>query len=401
MKRIAMAVSFSLFIAVPSHAGEGFGFAKKAANMVVRHPPAINVTATRFKVIATSQRSRVEAAAQTLRKYVEDALVGGHMAVDDTPELTVSIDLDQLQTDVNTESKVEYESEKTKDANGKTKYVDKPKTKYYTTANSKLEGTFKITGRQGSVIDSGDVDDSYHHTSEYWTPDERKIEDDLLRQASRKIASRIVPTTERVTVLMPKGSFESAIPLAEGNSWDRYLAAVQAVPAKTDPRSDAFREYALGVGKEGLAHATDDKGQALSLLSEAREHYQNAVRNNPGEKLFSERYNSLFNSAEAPVKRVEAAIAAYDVWVHATLVKETPTPVASTTNKAAHVKPGKVMRNQSLIDMKKAGLDDDNVIMAIESAASTDFDVSSDGLISLSKAGVSNEVIKAIQRKQP
>jgi hypothetical protein len=399
MRPITAALVLAFPLALPALAGEGFGFTKKAADMIVRRPPAINLAASRAQVTATSERTRISDDAQVLRKYVEDALAAGGLSLDGTPEVTVAIDLDRLETEVNTESRVEYEQEKVKDKDGKSHYVKRPKTKYYTTAKSTLAGTFKILGPRGSVFDSGDVDDSYDHTSEYWTPDEKKIEDDLLRNASRKIAARIVPTAYRVTVLLPKGSFEGAIPLAESNSWDRYLSAVEAVRPNSDPRAEAFREYAMGVGKEGLAHSTEDRSRALTLLSEAAEHYRNAAKNNPGEALFSERYTSLFNSAEAPVARAEASIALYDTWVRSAPVKE-PAVVARSSKKAAGTKKSKVLRNSSIIEMKKAGLADENIILAVESATETSFDISADGLIALSKAGVSNNVIKAMQNRE-
>jgi len=57
------------------------------------------------------------------------------------------------------------------------------------------------------------------------------------------------------------------------------------------------------------------------------------------------------------------------------------------------------MKNQTVIDLAKAGLSDENIILAIEGASQTDFDVTPQGLIALSKSGVSKTVIAHMQKK--
>jgi hypothetical protein len=57
------------------------------------------------------------------------------------------------------------------------------------------------------------------------------------------------------------------------------------------------------------------------------------------------------------------------------------------------------MRNQTVIDLAKAGLSDENIILAIDGATQTQFDVSPDALIALAKSGVSKNVIAAMQKK--
>ncbi len=57
------------------------------------------------------------------------------------------------------------------------------------------------------------------------------------------------------------------------------------------------------------------------------------------------------------------------------------------------------MQNQKVIEMAKAGLSDENIILAIDSAEVVDFDTTPDGLIALSKAGVSKNVITHLQKR--
>jgi hypothetical protein len=55
------------------------------------------------------------------------------------------------------------------------------------------------------------------------------------------------------------------------------------------------------------------------------------------------------------------------------------------------------MTNTDVIDLRKAGLDDDNLIAAIRDAPSVRFDLSPAGLKALLAAKVSNAVITAMR----
>src|SRR5689334_18769796 len=160
-----------------------------------------------------------------------------------------------------------------------------------------------------------------------------------------------------------------------------------------DPASEAYRQYALAVAKEGLAYATTDLPRARALLREAAEHYRTAIQSNPAEKLFSEEHNSIFSSAGAPLPRVETSVQAYEAWVPAGApaprVANSGAGAVSGSKRAA----GKRLRNEHVIEMKKAGLSDANIKAAIDGAAATEFDTSPEGVTALSEAGVSNEVI--------
>jgi hypothetical protein len=57
------------------------------------------------------------------------------------------------------------------------------------------------------------------------------------------------------------------------------------------------------------------------------------------------------------------------------------------------------MRNENVIDMAKAGVAEENIVMAIDSAESAEFDTTPNGLIALSKGGVSKNVIAHIQKR--
>ena len=200
-----------------------------------------------------------------------------------------------------------------------------------------------------------------------------------------------------MTLLVPKGSFEDLIPLAEMNAWDRYLAGVEAVKPLRDPRQEAYRQYALGVAKEGLAHsnAIEDTPRAMELLNEAIVHYETAVKSNPREELFAKAYSSLFSmgNSTASLPRVTASIAAFEKW-------KGPARPATSRVGAQSGAPKTVLTNETLVEMAKAGLTDENLILAIDAASDVDFDTSPNALIALAKGGVSRNVIAHMQKKK-
>ncbi len=399
-KRFVFLAVLCVIAAFPVFGREGFGFTKKSVEILKTKPPAINVSGTRVNVAVDTEHSRATDKAQTLRQYVEETILANdkQMQAATPADVNVTIAVDRLNTEHRKESTVEYESVKTKDKSGKTTYERVPKTKEFTIARGEIEGTYKITDSKGRLLGSGDVDRKFEDKHEYSAPSYEKMQEDLLRGAARKIAEQVVPTKVRMNTLLPKGSFEHFIPLAESGSWDKYLQGVETVRPLNDRASDTYRQYALGVAKEALAYSSADPKQGLELLRAAAGHYRTAAADNPNEKLFSEAYTSLFNAAAAPVARTEASIKAYEAWTSG----PTP-PMASAApappSRASAPSKSSGMHNQNVIDMTKAGLSEENIILAVDSAEAPEFDTSPEGLIALSKAGVSKNVITHIQKR--
>src|SRR2546423_4795583 len=237
-KRIAATILLFSAWCVAASAREGFGFTKKAAEMNLTTPPAINVGGTRVSVKVRSDRSRVGSNAGQMERTIVDLIDGAGTAlrVASPADIKVDVDLDRLDVDHRSTSKVEYRSEKRCcDRKGKEYYQSVPHNVYYTTVDARLDGRYKITDARGKLLDDGDVAESSLHDYQDNTPSTSETEATLVSWAARRVAARTVPTQSRVTVLVPKGSFENFIPLAESSSWDRYLQAVEGVPAMRDP----------------------------------------------------------------------------------------------------------------------------------------------------------------------
>lgn len=394
-------------VAFPAHAREGFGFSRKSITMNRTTPPALNTPARRVKVTASSDRTKERDDAGSLARYTEEAILAGAgtLAADDQAQTTIKLVLDRLDSHETWEEKTEYEYRKTgtkQEWNSKknryeTKdvYDSVPVQKNVKVLKASLGGTYDIVDRHGKLIDSGDLAEEFSRKYDEGRDSETpsKAEDELMHRAANAVASRLVPAHDRVFVIVPKGSFEAFIPLAESNTWDRYLAAVEAVPENRNASQEAYRQYALGVAKEGLAYSIDDPRRAASLLHEAVDHYQRAIQSNPGEKIFREEYNSILSSRiGAPLARASASLAAYDSW---TAGHHTGGAAATASAKSS----SGPMNNQTLISMAQAGLTDENLMLAIDDADEVAFDISPNALIALARAGVSRSVIAHMQKR--
>ena len=417
MKRLLVALSVLVLVVVPAEAREGFGWNKKAVDMTRTVPPSLNSGARRVKIDVKSARGADEDDAQTLTRYLSDAILagGGTLAESGKPEITLSLDIDRLDSHESWETKTEYEyrqtgtqqvwNESKKKYETKAVYGNVPVTKNIKVIEGSLTGVFEVRDKSGE-LDSGSLDQQFKQKYDDGTgaPAPSRVEDDLLRGAAKKVASRIVPTQERVTVLVPRASFEPLIPLAEGGDWTSYLAAVEAIPNFRSAKDEAYRQYALAIAKEALAYAKQERAEALDMLRAAASHYQTAASSHPGEELFRKGYTSLLavNAIGSPLTRVNESVTKYAAWTGSggvTRVASTA-PVAAAPSRPATTAPAKPgMRNQTVIDLAKAGLSDENIIMAIDAAERTDFDVSPNALITLSKEGVSKGVIAHMQKK--
>jgi len=391
-----------------AEAREGFGFTKKAVDMTRTIPPSLNVSGSRVKVTASAERSGNSDDAQSLRKYTEDMLVSGsRFASAATPDVSVTLSMSRLDSSETWETKTEYESRPftrqvynndKKRYETKTDYRSVPVTKQIKVVNGAISGNYTIADRKGSTIDSGAIDSRfkrrYPEGTGSITP--REVEDDLLKRAATSVAAKLVPTTDRVKVLLPKGSFEDFMPIAESGAWDRYLSSVESVPEKRDRGSEAYRQYALAVAKEAVAYTTADQMRATDLLRESVQHYQNAIAYNPGETLFNERYESVWSSRiEASMPRAKESLARYEAWRTAPLAVARSSPAPRSRGASG----SKVMRNDTVLEMATAGLSDENIILAIDAAKARHFDLSPDALIALARGGVSKNVIAYMQKK--
>src|SRR5260221_14015482 len=78
---------------LPALGREGFGFTKRAVNMLRTRPPALNLAGARLRVKAASVRSDEGSDAESLQKMAEDAITAGdpRIAPSSAPDLDVRL----------------------------------------------------------------------------------------------------------------------------------------------------------------------------------------------------------------------------------------------------------------------------------------------------------------------
>jgi hypothetical protein len=413
MKRKVIAVLIVSALAVPLFAREGFGFKKKAVEMARTIPPSSNAGARRVKVTMTSDRSDARDDAQTLSRYVSEAILAGAGTLADSgkAEVTIDVSLDRVESHESYDTETEYVRQQTgtrrKWNEKKNKYEDEPiysnvpVQKSYKVLTASVSGAYDIGARNADVA-SGSIDQQFRE--KYGDGESSRapsdVEDELMHNAARAIAANLVPTQDRVSVLVPRSTFEPFIPLAESGAWDRYLTAVEGVAANRNLKDEAFRQYGIAVAKEALGYAAEDRKAALELLRNAAAHYELAIQMNGDEELFRKGYVSLLASNEigVPLARINESVARYEKWTSVGSVRTSSRDTDVAPDPPSAPKQG--MRNQTVIDLAKAGLSDENIMLAIDGADRTAFDVSPEGLIALAKGGVSKSVIAHMQKKK-
>jgi hypothetical protein len=258
-------------------------------------------------------------------------------------------------------------------------------------------------------------------------PTAGELRDVLLSDVVSQIASRLVNTEESIEVLLARGKLDDANKLAENGLWSRNLETLETMTPFPGKEDDAYRLYNIGVAYEALAYGSEDSKAAQKYLQEAAINYGKAIDDKPAEKYFMQ-----------PQNRIDTAIAHYKT------LRDQPKTVASadtssssssgdtgksaggSTGKSASAKStrttssssggtttvaksmvapspkrptGPPLTNDQVIQMAKAGLDEDNIIDTIRSAGSVNFDLSVDGQVKLAQNGVKGKILTAMKTK--
>ena len=245
--------------------------------------------------------------------------------------------------------------------------------------------------------------------AEQGQPTPSEVQQKLLHDVAVQIAARLVNTDEPVEVFLARGKLDSANKLAESGLWTRDLETLEQMTPFPSKEEDAYRLYNIGVAYEALAYQAVDAKTARKYLDEAAINYGKAIDNNPGERNFIE-----------PQRRIETALAHYKRLEGTSVAKAAPADVkAEPSAKTHHGKPsalkppagskpagesaaksgGPPLTNEQVVKLKKAGMDEQNLIETINSASRVDFDMSVDGELELVKNGVNGKVLSAMRQR--
>jgi hypothetical protein len=237
---------------------------------------------------------------------------------------------------------------------------------------------------------------SEEHLVEEDPPSRDEVEDQLLDHAVRKAAGRISPGREPVRVLLARSDEVDRLnDLAQRRQWFEWLNALEAVKPHRDRKRDSYRLHNIAVANEAIAYDATALEEQSARLALASKYVMQAGEQNPDERYIAES-QARIHTATANYARL-ADLFAQAQAIPATPGRSTVEPSGSATRAAPS---GSVMTNKDVIDLRAAGLDDDNLIAAIDTAPSVRFDLTPAGLKALLSAKVSNRVIAAMRARR-
>ncbi len=242
-------------------------------------------------------------------------------------------------------------------------------------------------------------------------PSRDMVFDMLLDNVVKKAAGRISPGRTSTRVLLARSDDVDRLnTLALSRKWHDWLGALEALKPHRDKKRDAYRLHNLAVAHEALAYESSAVEDWRTRLGQASTLIGTAAAQNPSEKYITEAATRI-NSSVSGYGQLADLYAKAGATPAATARTSTPaaTPAVAATAKKADIPasappapPAAAMSNRDVIDLRTAGLDDDNLIAAVKDAGSVNFDLSPAGLKALLAGKVSNRVITAMRaRTQP
>jgi len=232
-------------------------------------------------------------------------------------------------------------------------------------------------------------------------------EDAMVDRSASKAAGLVTPMRESVKVMLARSDdVDKLNDLARSRKWNEWRAALQETRPHKDLKKDAYRLHNIGVANEALAYESASDDETLKLLEDAASFVQKAIDGKKDEKYFNEAFLRITNSSlgYARLRTMRASIG-----LRQTAAAPEPPPAAKS---AAGAKPAAkgaatpapaaaaAMTNADVIDLRKAGLDDDNLIAAIKDAHAVAFDLTPAGLKTLLGAKITNKVITAMRERK-
>jgi hypothetical protein len=218
----------------------------------------------------------------------------------------------------------------------------------------------------------------------------------LISEAATGIASRLVRTDETVEVLLARGKgLDDLNKYAEAGLWNRMLEPLETMTPFPKKDDDSYRLYNIGVSYEALAYKAEDAQAAKKFLDLAAINYGKAIDANPSEKYFLQPQNRI-QTALAHYKKLEGMGTAPAETASRDLP---PIPAAAPANAQPQAPHNGPLTNEQVIELSKAGMDEENLIETIKSARDVTFDFSVNGQLKLVQGGIKGKVLSAMRER--
>lgn len=381
-------------------------------------PPLLLLPAGRVEITGRNSSSASARIADRLRERLEGQLTGNDsrlQAVAQGGDLTITATLTEWTQSRRNSTK--YVSERRQvgtkeviDKNGKKKTepvyehgTNKPSVVISAAAGIRVE----VRSRTGATL----ADETARHTisEEHLTsenpPSREAVEDTLLDAVVQKASARISPGRVPIVVLLSRSDeVDKLNAIALERRWNDWLNALDTVKPHRDRKKDAYRLHNLAVAHEALAYDAATPEETLSQLAKASSLIAQAATAHADEKYIVESRDRIGRSVAAYQRLAQLYALAGSAPAAAPAAPShdsRPRPSAGSAKSATPAEPAPAapLTNKDVIDLRAAGLDDDNLIASINDAKTVSFDLSPAGLKALLNAKVTNRVINAMRAK--
>jgi hypothetical protein len=235
------------------------------------------------------------------------------------------------------------------------------------------------------------------HLVEEGPPSRDEVEDRLLDNAVRKAAGRISPGREPIRVLLARSDeVDRMNDLAERRQWFEWLNALEALKPHRDRKRDSYRLHNIAVANEAIAYDASALEEQSARLALASRFVMQAGAQNPDERYIADSQARIHTATTNYARLADLYAQAQAIPPTTPTSTRTPAPAAA---RGATGGSSAAMTNKDVIDLRAAGLDDDNLIAAIDTASAVRFDLTPAGLKTLLGAKVSNRVIAAMRAR--
>ncbi len=419
MTRLVWTLLLVAAVAAPAHAQfrRGFGDAREVTLFPIEPPAMLLPSNASVEVVvrnASSAPARIaDRMAELLGRQLTDndprlQLVDKDAALVLTATLTEFTESRRNSTKYVSETR-QVGTRQVTDKNGKTRTEpiyeygrNRPSVVIRANASMRIE-VRRRSGGTPLVDETARHTVSEEHIADQNPPGRDAIEDQLIDNVIRKAAGRVTPGRQPVTVLLARSDDVDRLnDLARNRQWQDWESQLLTVKPHRDRKRDAYRLHNLAVAQESLAYESDAVEDALNHLGRARELVTQASTQHPDEKYITESVTRISRS-EISYRQV----AALQQQMNTRPANDAPTraesrpavsgkvPLAATGAGGAEA-----MTNDDVLELRAAGLDEDNLIATIKSAKATKFDLSTAGLRSLLQSKVSNRVITAMRERK-
>ncbi|HJQ25586.1 MAG TPA: hypothetical protein VKA60_16820 [Blastocatellia bacterium] len=427
-------ISLTITLAVSAVAvAQGFGFFKTEGRLVRRHPPGVYLPVAPLVAQVESPRADAQPILPRLRIGLERALNPPNRqsltSASTVRTLRLTCTITRINASSHTEMRTRSEYKKTGEhtetdpTTNETRTVDDYGTVsedyWVTVSDGEMRSEIEIRDAEtGLLFDKTAADADYHNESEAQSPlPASVIYDYLADRLIGRLAWRYQPGTDSVRVLLPKGKLKDASRQLEEGRWNMALELLRAAAEFTNPHDDAFRLYGFGLAYEGLAYEQNEAGVTVVLLRRAAQAYADAAQRKRDEGRFIEaRLRALASAAEftaflnragdfeaarkqALLAQGKAPTAAADQPATATTPPATTAGTQGTPRVPLYKGVGK-LTNKIIVRWIKAGVPEDEIVTNITQSRANDFDLSPAELARLKQAGVSDQVLLAMQGHQ-